>query len=1578
MNNFYIKPFLLTLLFVLINSVVFAQKTYRMGDPSPIVYVQTGEVFYDSGLSRDYSGGESSIIVFESSPGTKIKVIFEEFEVEDLEWINPQRGKGYWADTDYLIAYDGGEISSRQIGKYYGTTGKGRVNRPNVITSSGSSITFSFSSDSYSVESGWKARFEIVSDSDPCITSVGGLTIWAENFEGVNQGWSADSPISIITRSLNKILAGTNVSGSRKWVTDKIDISNYHDLKCSIDIGSWGNKLDNTDYLAIYYSVDGRGDVEFSVNGNQNNDISAQTACSNIPEGDELTIKVVMSNDQTTEHYYVDNIVVSGESNIIGNSPNATCRDITVKLDNSGNANITTADLNNGSNDIETAEADLILSLDKSIFTCDDIGFQMVTFTVEDKDGNVSTCKSTVTIEDKCSPSLFNLTAEYYQGMDFQNLIYSESVTKINSSWGTGSPNTALLGNDYFSIRYSGDFVVPKTGDYTFYTTSDDGVRLIIDGSNVINNWTNHAPTSNSGTVNLNKGLHTITLEYYENTGGAVVELEWATSEIARQVFSESSIINNTIVEVAVELNASGEAILDATTLDPGYIDACGINTRMLNKANFSYDDLGDNTVVLTIEDNNGNTATHEVKVTVKEMPKLTFSPVPSTIEEGVGTAVIKASLNKISSKEISFEWCTEDLTAIKGSDYNGVGWTKVTIPAGELSVDLQVTIIDDDIHEADEEFTVFNTKVVNAISGVDRINCIIIDNDKPLPILSISDISVEEGVGSAIFEARLNKISSNSVSFRWSTSDWTARQPRDYSRKPWTNVTIPAGQLSVDLPVTINDDDEHESDEKFTCYLSNVNNAVLPKDNAVCTIVDNENSASIEVDLKSPQNVFTANQLVQDVLVTGCLTASNVNYSGDEEFGIGYFEAGNSDFPLKSGIILSTGEVLQAIGPNKGGNASNTIDGSSWDSDVFRLAGNTAKDAQILEFDFVPAGDKLEFRYIFASEEYPEFVGQGYNDVFGFILSGPDIKDVFQNDGMNIALIPGTNMIVSIDNVNVSKNSQFYVNGEDGFATRFDGFTTVLTASAKVTPCQTYHIRLIISDVFDSRINSAVFLEANSFKSNEVRVDNMIGEIVGDLDVMYEGCDGSFMRFTRNEDYDIDEEISFDIDVSGTASNQVDASPDYIYTDGSGKMIGDGSFPSSILIPAGEAYVDYHYKALDDSEIEGDETIIFRIDKCPCDGSEYYEKTVKIINSPKVDGVASAAIQCVGGGNPIATLTVQLANGMDSKNYLYSFDGGLTFDANNVKSIVGTSPDGSDLVGKSFSIVVKDLFSCGDNTLNMLTTIPNISPVTSDAGGDRKMCKGVGIQLMGKPGPFCEWSCSSPEIMKHLSNKNISNPWVADDIPGGSYEFTLRVQDKPGDNPICFEDSKMILTVLESPIIESVTAGSYSLCSEVSTVLDAIVTNMAVTYSWNPSVGLNDANISNPVFSADVLNHESRSYTLTVKSKSPGNECISVANLEQPINIYPNPTVSLNSTESHLCSNGLNGEIKVSASGGTPKLTNPLYDFSWNPAAVNSDHVTGLAPNLYTVTVIDDKGCRVSLETQVNPKPKPIGIFFE
>lgn len=128
------------------------------------------------------------------------------------------------------------------------------------------------------------------------------------------------------------------------------------------------------------------------------------------------------------------------------------------------------------------------------------------------------------------------LFGEYFDNKNLTARKLTRTDATVNFDWGSGSPD-ALIGTDTFSVRWSGWVHAPVSGGYTFYTTSDDGVRLWVDNQLIISNWTDHGATENSGGITLTGGKkYDIRLEYYENGGAATIKLSWAPPGQAKQI----------------------------------------------------------------------------------------------------------------------------------------------------------------------------------------------------------------------------------------------------------------------------------------------------------------------------------------------------------------------------------------------------------------------------------------------------------------------------------------------------------------------------------------------------------------------------------------------------------------------------------------------------------------------------------------------------------------------------------------------------------------------------------------------------------------------------------------------------------------------------------------------------------------------------------------------------------------------------------------------------------------------------------------------------------------------------------
>jgi hypothetical protein len=218
------------------------------------------------------------------------------------------------------------------------------------------------------------------------------------------------------------------------------------------------------------------------------------------------------------------------------------------------------------------------------------------------------------------------------------------------------------------------------------------------------------------------------------------------------------------------------------------------------------------------------------------------------------------------------------------------------------------------------------------------------------------------------------------------------------------------------------------------------------------------------------------------NTILGGGVTILNPVYSGVAEAS-GTFTGGlSAGIGIDQGIIMTSGWAAGAVGPNNSDGYS-IGNGTPGNANLSALIGGAqTNDAAVLDFDFTTTGGDVFFNYVFASEEYNEYV-YAFNDVFGFFL-----------DGVNIALIPGTTLPVSIDNVNGGKplgtnasHPEFYNNNDpsDGtptFDIQYDGFTDVFTAQVLGLTPGTHHIQLAIADALDYALDSAVFIQAGSF----------------------------------------------------------------------------------------------------------------------------------------------------------------------------------------------------------------------------------------------------------------------------------------------------------------------------------------------------------------------------------------------------------------------------------------------------------------------------------------------------------------
>jgi len=257
---------------------------------------------------------------------------------------------------------------------------------------------------------------------------------------------------------------------------------------------------------------------------------------------------------------------------------------------------------------------------------------------------------------------------------------------------------------------------------------------------------------------------------------------------------------------------------------------------------------------------------------------------------------------------------------------------------------------------------------------------------------------------------------------------------------------------------------------------------------------------------------------------------------------GYGMYNATNTNLGVNSGLLITTGVINDAIGPNDVANKSSFFTSPyNGNPQTYSLldnyTGRTTYEYCEFEFDIIPQGDTISFDFVFASEEYEEWVGSQYNDVFGFFISGPGIvPDAGAGAYKNIALVPNSSTPVTINDVNQNLNTAYYQNNNNGSFVQYDGYTRGLTAIAEVQPCQTYHLILVVADASDKIYDSGVFIE--KINSNNIL---LLSSTAGNLSHMVEGCNDGTVTFKRPLNQPNTNSLTIQYWLDGTAINGVD-----------------------------------------------------------------------------------------------------------------------------------------------------------------------------------------------------------------------------------------------------------------------------------------------------------------------------------------------------------------------------------------------------------------------------------------------------
>lgn len=488
---------------------------------------------------------------------------------------------------------------------------------------------------------------------------------------------------------------------------------------------------------------------------------------------------------------------------------------------------------------------------------------------------------------------------------------------------------------------------------------------------------------------------------------------------------------------------------------------------------------------------------------------------------------------------------------------------------------------------------------------------------------------------------------------------------------------------------------------------------------------------------------VGSPNNMVQNVLIGAGITVSNIQYFGAaSQIGSFTYGGGSPSLGLASGVILSTGNIGDAQGPNN--STSEGVDfNRPGDGTLDGVLGATTYDAVVLEFDFVPQSSSASFRYVFASEEYPEFVGTAFNDIFGFFISGPGITGQ-----QNIALIPNTSTPVAINNVNQNAFNNFFRDNTGGASTEFDGFTAVFnTAPIQVTACETYRIKIAIADVSDGIYDSAVLLEESSFKSASQDIKAEVS--FGNPNEVYEGCNQAVIKVEKTLPSDIPDVIS--IAISGSAQNGTD----YTTTNGA-------PFPTSATFAPNQTSVDLPLIPIYDNQTEGDETITLSITQIVCGQQITKTVTLTLRDNPPIQLSITPADTSIVCPNVPIQIKVNATGGVAPLQYVWN--------TGQTGSTITVFPPQTT----TYTVTVSDACNQQSVTGQAIIRLPGYIPLDVQVPRDTTICPGdsvlLSVQGIGGRG-----------IIKYTWNDGFDSVlvrWVKPDV---STIYTITIVDSCG-----------------------------------------------------------------------------------------------------------------------------------------------------------------------------------------------------
>jgi Calx-beta domain/SprB repeat/CHU_C Type IX secretion signal domain len=669
--------------------------------------------------------------------------------------------------------------------------------------------------------------------------------------------------------------------------------------------------------------------------------------------------------------------------------------------------------------------------------------------------------------------------------------------------------------------------------------------------------------------------------------------------------------------------------------------------------------------------------------------------------------------------------------------------------------------------------------------------------------------------------------------------------------------------------------------------------------------------------------------EAIRDVLIGGdCFDVTNIEFTG-AAVQLAQFGNGITNVGFNTGVLISTGDASTAIGPNDADNAGSGVGGGNSDADLGALTTQSMFDVAKLEFDFRPTQTPVVFEYVFASEEYCEFVNAGYNDIFGFFISGPGIP----GGTANIATIPATTTPVAIDNVNHLLNSGFYVNNQTSSSSslcgqaasvlpstnelQFDGYTRKFIATANVIPCQTYHIKLAIADLGDPIFDSGVFLKAGSFDAGGNASVNWVVDGDATVNETYEDCGTVKLMFSRVGG-NLNVPLPVQYTISGTATSGTDYAP----------------ITQTVVIPAGQSNIMIPVTIFQDLIIEGQENIVVTLNNlCSCS----MPQEILVINDlPPLSTQPDTLVTC---SLSEVALEAFYQGGVEPVEFFWSNAGGTDQTAYfNVA------------VSTTFRVTITD--ACGKSVVQPIRVNVNPTPRAQLFPPAPQLCPNgsgtINVTIFSN-----NFAGNAPYILEYSINGVLqppifnvtTTPYPITVTQPGTYQIVSITDaagcEGPGLGSLLVTTSNLGLSgVPQPPQCAGNSNGSIN-----TTVTGG---SAPYTYTWSGPTTI-------PNNTADPINLVGGTYTVMVSDAAGCSVTapftLALANPLSPSIVGVNPP---------NCTNPNGGSINLEVTGGTPG-----YTYVWSNSSTLQDP-QNLSVGTYTVTVTDLSGCAVTATASV------------